>query len=147
MKELLGDDKFSEALHFFINNWKGKHPSPYDFFNCINTQSGQNLNWFWKDWFLNKIAPDLAIRNVSRKGSRYIIEIKRAGNGIVPIHLKVIYQNGTQQLINKDISCWSQGNDVYMVKLKSGTSVSKIILGSNFDVDIDASNNIWESKE
>lgn len=147
VKEMLGDDKFSEALRYFIDNWKGKHPSPYDFFNCINTQSGTDLNWFWNDWFFNKISPDLAIEAVTKKGKSYIIEVKKLGIGMVPIHLKVICEDGTQQSINKDISCWSQGNDVCTIKLQSKTPVDKIILGSNFDVDIDAGNNVWESKK
>ena len=147
VKEMLGDDKFSEALRYFIDNWKGKHPSPYDFFNCINTQSGTDLNWFWNDWFFKKISPDLAIETVKKKGKNYKIKIKKLGIGMVPIHLKVICKDGTQQSINKDISCWSEGNDVFTVKLQSKTPLDKIILGSNFDVDIDAANNIWESKK
>lgn len=52
LKDLLGDEKFFKALHEFMNQWNGKHPMPYDFFNTINQVSEQNLDWFWKAGFL-----------------------------------------------------------------------------------------------
>ena len=42
-------------------------PMPYDFFNCMNTGSGKNLNWFWKRWFFDAGYPDLAISSVSEE--------------------------------------------------------------------------------
>jgi hypothetical protein len=142
VREMLGDEKFAEALRYFIDNWKGKHPTPYDLFNCINTKAGTNLNWFWNNWFFNNISPDLAIGQVSKTS----IEIKKVGVGIVPIHLKVIYEDGEEELINRDISCWAKGNDVYTIKLTAGAKIDKVILGNNFDVDIDMSNNIFKFK-
>ncbi|WP_276371922.1 M1 family metallopeptidase [Chryseolinea sp. H1M3-3] len=148
VKEMLGDEKFSEALRFFIDNWKGKHPSPYDFFNCLNTGSRTDLNWFWNDWFFSKISPDLAIKSVSKKRHNYIITIQKIGIGMVPIHLTIFFEDGTQQSYKNDISCWSKGNDVYTIKMRSNGSIKKIALGNDFDVDIDKSNNVWtETRE
>lgn len=146
VKEMLGDDKFSAALHFFIDNWKGKHPSPYDFFNSINTGSKTDLNWFWNDWFFSKISPDLAIKSVVRKGRNYTITIQKIGVGMVPIHLTIFFKDGTQQSYNNNISCWSKGNDAYTIKLHTNVSIQKISLGNDFDVDIDKSNNLWIEK-
>jgi hypothetical protein len=57
LKDLLGDELFTKALHNYISLWHGKHPMPYDFFNCINTGAGMNLNWFWKSWFFDTGMP------------------------------------------------------------------------------------------
>lgn len=143
VKEMLGDDRFSEALRFFIDHWKGKHPSPYDFFNCINTQSGTNLNWFWNDWFFSKITPDLAIKSVTKRGHKYTIAIKKIGVGMVPVHLTIFFEDGTQQSYNNNVSCWLKGNDVHTIKMRSNVSIKKITLGNDFDVDVDNSNNAW----
>ncbi|RMD99836.1 MAG: peptidase, partial [Bacteroidetes bacterium] len=51
VKDLLGDELFTKALHHYIETWRGKHPLPLDFFNCMNAGAGRNLNWFWKAWF------------------------------------------------------------------------------------------------
>ena len=61
VRDMLGDELFTKALHYYISQWHGKHPMPYDFFNCINTGSGVNLNWFWKSWFFDDGMPDLGI--------------------------------------------------------------------------------------
>lgn len=143
VKEMLGDDKFSEALRFFIEHWKGKHPSPYDFFNCINTQSGINLNWFWNDWFFSKISPDLAIKSVTKNGNNYTITIQKLGIGAVPVHLTILFDDGTQKSYANNMSCWSKGNDIHTVKIRSSVSIRKITLGNDFGVDIDKSNNVW----
>ncbi|MBT1705826.1 M1 family metallopeptidase [Chryseosolibacter indicus] len=146
VKEMLGEKKFSEALRFFIMHWKGKHPSPYDLFNCINTATGDNLNWFWEDWFLNKISPDLSIGSVNRKKDEYAIEIRKLGNGIVPIHLRLYFEDGSDKFVTKHISCWSNKNDVYTMKIRTKIPVTKITLGGDYDVDIDKTNNVWEAK-
>jgi aminopeptidase N len=61
VKDLLGEELFTKALHTYIRNWHGKHPMPFDFFNSMNTGAGQNLNWFWQRWFFEDGYPDLAM--------------------------------------------------------------------------------------
>jgi hypothetical protein len=143
VKEMLGDEKFSAALRYVITHWEGKHPQPYDFFNCMNQGAGVNLNWFWKDWFYNKVAPDLAISKVVRKGSQDMIEIRKVGMGMVPIHLTLYYSDGTTETRSSDIRCWSKGNDFVVFKGKQNKIIQQIKLGNKFDVDIDKSNNFW----
>ncbi len=143
VKEMLGDEMFSKAMLHFINNWAGKHPTPYDLFNCFNSEAGVNLNWFWNEWFVNRIAPDLAITKVIRSGSRYRIVIKKIGAGSVPVHLDITFSDGSHFRLSKDISCWSQGKDSVSVKLKSRKTIKQVKLGDSFDIDIDKSNNLW----
>ncbi len=147
VKEMLGDERFSKALRFFIDNWKGKHPTPYDFFNCFNTGAGINLNWFWKDWFINKVAPDLAITKVIRHGAQYEIEVRKLGSGSVPVHLDITFSDNTHTQISTNIGCWSKGDDFVIIKVKSGKTIQQVRLGSNFDADVDKSNNVWRKQE
>jgi hypothetical protein len=146
VKEMIGEKKFSNALRFFISTWRGKHPQPYDFFNCMNKGSGINLNWFWNDWFYNKIAPDLAITKVSKEGRYDLIEIHKAGPGMVPIHLSIGYADGSNESRSLDISCWSKGNNFVSIKGQKNKSIVRIELGDEFDADIDKSNNSWQKQ-
>jgi hypothetical protein len=41
VKDMLGDELFKKALHYYIQQWHGKHPMPLDFFNCMNAGSGR----------------------------------------------------------------------------------------------------------
>lgn len=146
VKEMLGDELFSKAWRYFIDNWKGKHPTPYDFFHCFNEGAGVNLNWFWKDWFINKVAPDLAITKVSRHKAYYEIEVRKMGAGSVPVHLDITFSDDTHAQISADIRCWSKGEEVVTLQLKSAKKIRQVKLGSNFDADIDKSNNVWPSR-
>ena len=66
LQDLLGDKLYFKALHEYMNNWHGKHPTPYDFFYSINKGSGKDLNWFWNRWFFGWQYPDLSIKKVER---------------------------------------------------------------------------------
>ncbi|GLU51264.1 M1 family metallopeptidase [Dyadobacter frigoris] len=145
VKEMLGDALFNKAMHYYIEQWKGKHPTPHDFFNCINTGSGVNLNWFWKSWFFDKGVPDLAISKVNSTPKKHEIRISNLGNLAVPVHLTVYFKDGTQKTVDSSIVCWSKGNKTMTVSVVSTKRLEKIILGTAFDLDVQPENNIWVS--
>ncbi len=51
--QLLGKDLFNKCLKAYMNTWKYKHPTPYDFMFLFNKVSGRDLNWFWKQWYFD----------------------------------------------------------------------------------------------
>lgn len=144
IREMLGDSLFLKALRYYIHQWQGKHPTPYDFFYCINAGSGKDLNWFWKNWFFEKFTPDLAIEQVVRKRHQYKAVILNKGGCIIPIHLTVIYTDGTKQELGSSIACWSEGKDRVTLTFKSTKVIQKLMLGKPYDADINSSDNIWE---
>jgi aminopeptidase N len=140
---MLGDALFTKALHYYIEQWHGKHPMPYDFFNCMNIGSGQNLNWFWKNWFFDNGAPDQAITKVTNKGKEYQVIVTNVGTKIVPVDLTVHYINGTTKKIHRDISCWKNGNKAIAVDFIADKTVLKIDLGATYDPDVNKKDNTY----
>ncbi|MDZ7624803.1 MAG: M1 family aminopeptidase [Ignavibacteriaceae bacterium] len=61
LRDMIGDELFLQALQEYISRWKGKHPTPYDFYFTFNDVTGKNFNWFWIPWFFETGYPDLAI--------------------------------------------------------------------------------------
>jgi hypothetical protein len=148
VRDLLGDALFTKALHYYIEQWHGKHPVPYDFFNCMNTGSGTNLNWFWKNWFMDRGAPDQAITKVVQKGhNEYMAIISNMGTKMVPVDLTIYFQDGTTKLLHKDISCWRNGNKEIAVTFVAEKPMDKLMLGSIYDADVNKTNNVWEIKK
>jgi hypothetical protein len=143
LREMLGDSVFLKGLRYYINQWQGKHPTPYDFFACMNAGSGRNLNWFWKNWFFEKSVPDLAITKVDVQKRRCKIEVTNIGGAIVPVHLTVHYTDGTTQSISSSIACWIKGNKTMTAEVKSNVQIEKIVLGNPYDADIDPKNNVF----
>ena len=144
IKDMLGDELFTKALHYYINQWHGKHPMPYDFFNCMNTGSGINLNWFWKSWFFDSGVPDLAISKVNHEQQKYSVIITSIGSKPVPVNLTVYYTDGTKQLVHESIACWANGNKTKTIEFKADKPIKQLILGTTYDPDTDKSNNSWK---
>jgi len=143
IKDMLGDELFKKVLHYYIEQWRGKHPMPLDFFNCVNAGSGRNLNWFWKKWFYDNGFPDLAITDVKQIGKQTTVIIQMKGNKPVPVHLTVYYKDGTEQTLHQNIAVWENSN-ITSINFTSAKSINRIVLGDLYDADINASNNIWE---
>lgn len=146
VKDYLGDELFTKALHYYIQQWNGKHPMPYDFFNSMNTGSGKNLNWFWKRWFFDSGVPDLAIAKVNKKGKKYEVMVTSKGTKPVPIDLQITLDDNSVITEHKSIGAWENGNTTTTIAFKTDKSVTKITLGGTYAVDINKADNIWMAK-
>ena len=143
VKDMLGDEVFTKALHHYISLWHGKHPMPYDFFNCMNEGSGVNLNWFWKSWFFDNGVPDLAIGDVKVSENHYTVTINKVGTKPVPVNLTVFYNDGSTYSMHQSIACWKDGNTSFTLNFTADKKVRKLVLGADFDADVNKSNNVW----
>ena len=79
LKDLLGDDLFKKALHFYMDKWHGKHPIPWDYFNCMSNGSGRNLDWFFNNWFFSNNYIDLKLVNTMKVNNGYKIYVNNTG--------------------------------------------------------------------
>ncbi|OOQ60030.1 M1 family metallopeptidase [Mucilaginibacter pedocola] len=145
LKEMLGEKVFLNAMREYITTWAGKHPTPYDFFNSINTTTGQNLNWYWKSWYFDKAIPDLAISGVLKQSKQYGLTIKRIGNAPVPVHITIIYADNTKTFINRTVAIWAKGAEALQINIPVNKRITKITLGGAYDADVDMGNNVWVS--
>jgi hypothetical protein len=147
VRDMLGEQLFTKALHYYIANWHGKHPMPYDFFNCINAGSGVNLDWFWKSWFFVQGAPDLAISSVTSQKNEYTVVITNIGTKPVPIDITVLYTDGRTELLHHSVECWKNGNKTFIVSFKAKDKVERITLGTGYDPDVNKADNVWISQQ
>jgi len=143
VREMLGDSLFFTALRYYITQWNGKHPTPYDFFNCMNAGAGKDMNWFWLNWFFEKKAPDLAIAKVKQVKEKTTITIENSGGAIVAVHLTVYYKDGSNDAFNYSIAAWQKGSAIMNVSFKPKGAINKIVLGKPYDADVNPGNNGW----
>lgn len=142
VKDLLGDSMFFAALHHYIKTWNGKHPMPYDFFNCFNSASGKNLNWFWKRWFFDGGVPDLALKFAQKTKHGYNIHVQLVGEKPLPVDLKISYADGSTEHLHYSVGVWERGNTHILIPLKTKKQVVTIEAGHTYTPDVDKSNNI-----
>jgi len=146
VKDLLGDELFTKALHTYIRQWNGKHPMPYDFFNSMNAGASRNLNWFWQRWFFDAGYPDLAIRQVTKTSAGYDIVVEAKGTKPVPVDLTVTYQDNSTEKLHRTIGVWEQGAKTVTVPLATTKTVKQVKLGATLVPDSYPKDNVWESK-
>jgi len=146
VKDLLGDALFTQALHFYIQQWNGKHPMPYDFFNAMNTGAGRNLNWFWQRWFFDSGYPDLAIAQVTQQGNQYTITIEAKGSKPVPVDLTLTLADNTVQKIHRNVGVWEAGNKTVQINVSPAKRIKRLVLGSTYVPDKNKADNIYEVK-
>ncbi|QDP84986.1 M1 family metallopeptidase [Chryseobacterium sp. SNU WT5] len=111
-ENILGEERFDKALREYIERWAFKHPTPDDFFRTMENVSGEELNWFWRGWFLNKWKIDQAVTNVKyvngdfKKGS--IIKIENIGQMPMPVDLEIKFKDGTVQNMKLPVEVWKR---------------------------------------
>ncbi|MDQ0966240.1 hypothetical protein QFZ20_001643 [Flavobacterium sp. W4I14] len=130
VKDYLGDELFTKALHTYIKNWNGKHPMPYDFFNSMNEGSGKNLNWFWKAWFFEDGVTDMAIKAVEKTSSGYTITIENKSVKPLPIDLSLTYEDGAIENNHSTIGVWEKGDKQVKINIKTSKKLSKVVMGN-----------------
>ncbi|MFI5135620.1 MAG: M1 family aminopeptidase, partial [Chitinophagales bacterium] len=144
LRDMLGDEKFFKALHQYMDDWNGKHPTPYDFFNEMSNASGENLDWFWKAWFFDWGVPDLAISSVKVEKGKLKIIVERKGNIPVPVTLKVTLADGTIINQHETAEKWADGTSSLLFQTSVKSDVQSVILGDEFTPDVNRKDNEWE---
>ncbi len=144
VRDLLGDSLFKKCLQAYIARWHGKHPSPWDFFYTFNDVSGQNLNWFWNDWFFSRNYIDLAIDKVSKTKTGYSVRLKNIGGMDAPVNLVLHFRDGSHQTIHETPAIWKVDQNDATINIKTHKSLKSFDLDSGIWVDANPSNDHWK---
>ena len=103
---LLGDEAFRTGLQTFMERWKGKHPLPWDMFNSFNDATGQDLNWFWHNWFYTEGYIDLGLTGVTQADGGWTAEVANIGGFAVPFTVTATYADGSTQSVVQSPATW-----------------------------------------
>jgi hypothetical protein len=146
LKDMLGDELFKKALHTYMGNWNGKHPIPWDYFNSMNAGSGQNLNWFFQNWFFTNNYLDLAITKVTPAKGKSTLTIKNVGGFVIPFDIVITYTDGKTETIHKTPAVWKANQKEVNVIVNTAKKIKSIGLDNGIYVDATPKDNVWENK-
>jgi hypothetical protein len=145
LKDMLGDALFKKALHTYMANWNGKHPIPWDYFNSMNTGSGQNLNWFFYNWFYTSGYIDLELKEATAVGGDYKLLINNIGGFYAPFDVVVNYDDGTTETKHQTAEVWKKDGKQISINVKTTGAVKSIVLDGGIFMDATENNNKWVS--
>ena len=147
---VLGHDRFDYAFNEYIKHWARKHPLPYDFFRAMNDAAGEDLNWFWKEWFFTTWKLDQTIQSVKyvkddpTKGA--FITIVNKEKMAMPVEMKITFTNGNSEMLHLPVNIWQRGS-VWTFKYPSTVAIKSIVLDPDRQLpDSNAKNNVWNAQ-
>lgn len=144
LKDYLGDSTFKKGLHFYMDAWHGKHPIPWDYFNCMNTGSGQDLNWFFNNWFFSNSYIDLKVDTIKREKDFYTVNIKNVGGFAIPFDIKIKYADGQTVNMHETPAVWKKNQREQVVKISSKKIIKSVELDGGIFMDYTPEDNIWK---
>ena len=112
-EQILGEKRFDYAFKTYIKRWAFKHPTPWDFFHSMDNAAGEDLSWFWNEWFLTTWKLDQSVKaiiyieNNPSKGS--LITIENLGQMAMPVTIAIKEDDGKTGIVKLPAEIWERG--------------------------------------
>jgi aminopeptidase N len=147
-EQILGPDRFDFAFKIYIQRWAFKHPTPDDFFRTMENAAGENLQWFWRGWFLNNWRLDVAVREVkyvdndASKGA--LITIDNLEKLAMPVILEIKTKSGKTNRVKLPFEIWER-NNTWTFKYPSTEEIESVTYDPDKVLpDYNPDNNVWK---
>src|SRR3954451_2183196 len=150
-EQILGPERFDPAFRAFINAWAFKHPTASDFFRFMDSETGEDLSWWWRGWYANNWQLDLAVTGIKPfpkdspvKGS--LVTVEALDKLVMPATLRVPFGDGTTRDVRLPAETWIRqaSTDVPIV---GPSQVVRAVLDPNRAIpDKDRSNNEFTAR-
>ena len=112
-EQILGKERFDYAFKTYIKRWAFKHPTPWDFFHSMDNAAGEDLSWFWHEWFFTTWKLDQSVKAISyitndpTKGS--LITVENLGEMAMPVTVFIKEENGNTGTVKLPAEVWQRG--------------------------------------
>lgn len=143
--DMLGETTFKKCLHAYMNNWNGKHPIPWDYFNSFNTAYGESLDWYWNNWFFSNNYIDIAVDKVIPDSKNTVLTVKNTGGFAIPFNVVVTYADGTTATLHQTPIVWKARQAQTTINIPSSQKVSAIQLDNGIFLDSKGDDNSWKA--
>jgi len=138
-EQIVGPERFDPAFRKYIATWAYKHPTPSDFFRLMESETGEDLGWFWRGWYANNWQLDLAVTKVD--GAK--VTIANLDRLVMPATLRVTFEDKTTRDIRIPVETWQQHTAFDMTVPGQKKIVGAVIDPDHALPDRDRSNNVW----
>jgi hypothetical protein len=112
-EQILGEKRFDYAFRTYIKRWAFKHPTPWDFFHTMDNAAGEDLSWFWHEWFFTTWKLDQAVKGIdyvandASKGA--LITITNNEEMALPVTVAIKEESGKVSRVKLPAEIWQRG--------------------------------------
>ena len=142
LQDLLGQEAFKSAFQKYVEIWNGKHPTPWDYFYCINTATEQSLNWFWNNWYFSNNYIDLKVKDIKGNSTT----ISNTGGFAIPFDVVIHYTDGSQSKKHYTPEVWQSNQTEITLPINSGKEVAAVELDNGVFMDATPNDNFQQIK-
>jgi aminopeptidase N len=142
---VIGREPFDHALSIYVQRWRGKHPQPADFFRTITDVTGQNLDWFWRNWVMTTARLDQAVDSVTTTSARdtAFIHLSSRAQMVLPVTLELKYDDGSTETRRLPVEMWLLGSR-FTYRVPTAKRVVGVVLDPRrVYPDVERRNNSW----
>ncbi len=144
-EQVLGEKRFDYAFQTYIKRWAFKHPAPWDFFHTMDNVAGEDLSWFWKEWFFTTWKLDQSVKEIGytdgdiAKGAQ--ITIENLEGMAMPVTLSIKEVDGKSGTVKLPAEIWQRGGS-WTFAYPSTTRIEYVIIDPDHEMpDIKPENN------
>ncbi|MNT38555.1 hypothetical protein D3C72_1747540 [compost metagenome] len=112
----------------------------------MNAGSGQNLNWFFQNWFFTNNYLDLSITKVTPAGGKAMVTVKNVGGFAIPFDVVVTYTDGKTDTTHKTPAVWKANQREVNVTVNASKKIKSVTLDNGIYVDATPADNTWSAK-
>jgi hypothetical protein len=114
----------------------------------MDNESGEDLTWFWREWFYNNWPLDLAIQSVSYKNNDYKngvdITIVNLQKMAMPATVEIVLKDGSKQSFQLPVETWIQSG-VHTIHIPLAQSLQSVTIDpASMLPDNNRENNTWK---
>jgi hypothetical protein len=118
-EQILGPKLFDPAFRRYIAAWSYKHPKPSDFFRFMDSETGEDLSWFWRGWYQHNWGFDMAVTDVKPVDGDWshgaAVTLANLDKLALPTDLEVTYADGSNQTVRIPVETWWQHKNFTVV--------------------------------
>ena len=145
---VIGPERFDRAFKAYYDRWAYKHPQPSDFFRTLETETGEDLDYFVRSWFYETDVLDFAVRGVETDtDGAPIVTVASEEELMMPMPVLVTYSDGETETHRVPAEAFFT-SDSHEIKLRRDTAVARVEVDSDRILpDMDRSNNTWTASD
>ena len=144
--EILGPERFDYAFQTYIKRWAFRHPTPWDFFRTMDNVAGEDLSWFWKEWFIENYKLDQAIDKVEYDGGAPIVNISNLDQMAMPVILSYETVSGQKGVVKLPVEVWNN-TKTWKVRIPVNEKLARAEIDPDkVYPDLVRGNNVWKAE-
>jgi hypothetical protein len=102
--DILGPERFDWAFRKYIHDWAFKHPDPSDFFREMDSSGGEELDWFWRGWYMHNWRFDMGVTKIDGAS----VTLVNKDQLVLPATLGVKFTDGTTATVQIPVEAFEK---------------------------------------